>query len=61
MVASILQVVIGATGLLGWLIRFIGPLAIAPTVALAGLALFTVAGDYAAKQWWISLVYDNCA
>ena len=56
MVASIFQVVIGFTGIVGAMLRFIGPLAVAPTIALAGLALFGVASDFAAKQWWITLV-----
>ena len=56
MVASVFEVVIGFTGLIGFLLRWIGPLAIAPTIALAGLALFDVAAAYAAKQWWIALV-----
>ena len=56
MIASLFQVVIGFTGLIGVMLRWIGPLAIAPTIALAGLALFDVAASYAAKQWWITLV-----
>ena len=56
MVASVFQVIIGFTGIIGFMLRFIGPLAIAPTIALAGLALFDVAGNYASKQWWVALV-----
>ena len=56
MLASVVQVVIGLSGLMGFMLRFIGPLAIAPTIALAGLALFDVASVYASKQWWIALV-----
>ena len=43
MVASVFQVVIGFSGIIGFLLRWIGPLAIAPTIALAGLALFDTA------------------
>ena len=56
MVASLFQVVIGFSGLMGFLMRFIGPLAISPTISLAGLALFPVATDKASTQWWIALV-----
>lgn len=56
MVASLVQVVIGFTGILGLMLRFIGPLAVAPTIALAGLALFDVAAESSSKQWWIALV-----
>ncbi|XP_041365515.1 solute carrier family 23 member 1-like isoform X2 [Gigantopelta aegis] len=56
LVASVFQVVIGFSGLLGLLLRFIGPLTIAPTIALIGLSLFSAAADKASKQWWIALL-----
>lgn len=56
MVASIFQVVIGFTGAIGWMLQYIGPLSISPTISLAGLALFDVASGFASKQWWITLV-----
>ena len=49
MVSSLFQIVIGFTGLIGVLLRFIGPLTIAPTIALVGVALFHVAADHAGK------------
>ena len=42
-VASIFQLVIGYTGLLGLLLKFISPLTIGPSVAMIGLSLFDVA------------------
>lgn len=56
MVAALFQVLIGFSGLMGWMLRFIGPLSIAPTIALIGLSLFDVAAEFAKKQWWITLV-----
>ena len=56
MLASLVQVVIGATGALGILLRFIGPLAIAPTIALIGISLFANAAEFCAKQWYIALM-----
>jgi len=56
MVSALFQVVIGFTGLIGILLRFIGPLAIAPTITLVGVALFTVAVEQAGKHWGISLM-----
>jgi len=50
MVSALFQVVIGFTGLIGILLRFIGPLAIAPTITLVGVALFTVAVEQAGKS-----------
>ena len=47
MVSSLFQIVIGFTGLVGFLLRFIGPLPIAPTITLVGVALFKVAAGNA--------------
>ena len=49
MISSLFQIVIGFTGLIGILLRFIGPLTIAPTIALVGVALFHVAAEHAGK------------
>ena len=49
MISSLFQIVIGFTGLIGFLLRFIGPLTIAPTITLVGVALFRVAADHAGK------------
>lgn len=50
MVSSIIQVVIGFSGFVGFFLRFIGPVTIAPTIALIGLSLIDVclvnAGKY---------------
>ena len=47
MVSSCFQIIVGFSGLIGLLLRFIGPLTIAPTITLVGLSLFRVAADYA--------------
>lgn len=59
MVSALFQILIGFSGLIGLLLRFIGPLVIAPTIALVGLSLFSVAGGMASKQWGIALLYVN--
>ncbi|ELT90298.1 hypothetical protein CAPTEDRAFT_124038 [Capitella teleta] len=56
LVASLFQIFIGFTGIMGFMLRFIGPLAVSPTISLAGLALFDNAAVHASKQWWITLV-----
>ena len=56
MLASLVQVAVGASGVLGVLLRFIGPLAIAPTIALIGISLFKVAADFCGKQWYIAIM-----
>ncbi|TDH00219.1 hypothetical protein EPR50_G00186120 [Perca flavescens] len=54
MVASVLQILVGFSGLIGFLMRFIGPLTIAPTVSLIGLSLYDSAGDKVGSHWGIS-------
>ncbi|XP_020617462.1 solute carrier family 23 member 2-like isoform X2 [Orbicella faveolata] len=54
-VSSLFQIVIGFTGLIGILLRFIGPLTIAPTITLVGVALFHVAAEHAGNHWGISM------
>nr|XP_044637100.1 solute carrier family 23 member 1-like isoform X1 [Equus asinus] len=56
MVASCVQILAGFTGLIGFLMRFIGPLTIAPTISLVALPLFHSAGNDAGIQWGIALV-----
>ena len=46
MVASLFQIFVGFSGLMGLMMRFVGPLTVAPTIALIGLALFGAAGDF---------------
>ncbi|KAG9272128.1 solute carrier family 23 member 2-like [Astyanax mexicanus] len=54
LVASVVQVVLGLSGLVGLVLKFIGPLAIAPTISLIGLALFKEAGQKSGAHWGIS-------
>lgn len=54
--ASITQVVVGGLGLIGLILRFVGPLTIAPTISLIGLSLTHVVSDFCDKQWGIALL-----
>ena len=61
MVSALFKIVIGLTGLIGVLLRFIGPLTIAPTITLIGIGLFNVAAERAGflsrdilkKDWFL--------
>uniref|UniRef100_A0A8C5QU29 Solute carrier family 23 member 1 n=1 Tax=Leptobrachium leishanense TaxID=445787 RepID=A0A8C5QU29_9ANUR len=53
-VASALQIFLGFSGLIGFLLRFIGPLSIAPTITLIGLSLFNEAGKKCGAHWGIA-------
>lgn len=57
MVASVVQMLVGFSGLIGFLLRFIGPLTTAPTISLIGLSLYNTAGDKAGSHWGISAMY----
>ncbi|XP_047551629.1 solute carrier family 23 member 1-like isoform X1 [Lutra lutra] len=56
MVASCVQMLVGFSGLIGFLMRFIGPLTIAPTISLVALPLFDSAGSNAGVHWGIAAV-----
>ncbi|XP_048744998.2 solute carrier family 23 member 2-like isoform X1 [Ostrea edulis] len=56
MLASIVQLVLGCTGLMGFFLRFIGPLTIAPTISLIGLSLTAVAADINQYHWGIAIL-----
>ncbi|XP_066928337.1 solute carrier family 23 member 1-like [Clytia hemisphaerica] len=59
-VSSLFQVFVGCTGIIGFVMRFIGPLTVAPTIALVGLALFGAAGSFASEQWGIAALTVFC-
>ena len=52
-VGSVVEMVVGYTGLIGKLLRFVGPITIAPTIALIGLALFEHGAPKAGTHWGI--------
>ncbi|XP_060065562.1 solute carrier family 23 member 2-like [Ylistrum balloti] len=52
--ASLTQVILGCTGVMGFLLKFIGPLTIAPTISLIGLSLTGVANDFNTVHWGIA-------
>ncbi|KAK2182863.1 hypothetical protein NP493_333g02120 [Ridgeia piscesae] len=55
-VASCVEVLVGVVGGMGFLLRYIGPLTIAPTISLVGLPLAPVAASFCAKHWWIAIM-----
>ena len=48
---SVAEIIVGASGLVGRLLRFVGPITIAPTIALIGLALFKFGAPEAGRYW----------
>ena len=59
MVAAMFQILIGFTGLVGFLLRFVGPLTIAPTITLVGLALFQASADFSGMKTILTSVLTS--
>ena len=55
MVSSVFGVLVGFTGIVGFLLRYIGPITIAPTITMIGLSLFDAASGKSQGQWWIAI------
>ncbi|XP_048244590.1 solute carrier family 23 member 2-like [Haliotis rufescens] len=55
MAASLVEILIGGTGLVGRLLRFVGPITVAPTIALIGLSLYKIPIRYSKSSWELSL------
>ncbi|KAL5021813.1 hypothetical protein ScPMuIL_000968 [Solemya velum] len=56
MLASLVQVLVGGSGLAGFILRFIGPLTIAPTIALIGFSLTGVVESFCEYHWGIAFM-----
>lgn len=50
---AVVEIVLGYTGMIGKLLRFVGPITIAPTIALIGLSLFKFGAPVAGTHWGI--------
>jgi solute carrier family 23 (nucleobase transporter), member 1 len=50
-IGAIAEIGIGYSGLVGKMLRFVGPITIAPTIALIGLALFKFGAPVAGSHW----------
>ena len=55
MVAGLVEILIGGSGVISILLTFIGPLTVAPTIMMIGLGVTTLGFELAGKQWLISL------
>ena len=55
-VASLTQVILGTSGAIGFLMRFIGPLTVVPVIALIGLAMFQPIVTSAQHSWLLAIV-----
>ncbi len=56
MFASVFEIVLGYSGIMGKINRLIGPLSIGPTITMIGLALYGVGAPFMASNWTISFI-----
>ncbi len=56
MFASIFEIVLGYSGLMGIIKKAISPIVIAPTIAMIGLSLYGIGAPWMAGNWFISLL-----
>ncbi len=56
MIASVVEIVLGYTGVMGKVRKIISPIVIGPTIAMIGLALFGIGAPWMAGNWIISLI-----
>ncbi|XP_040297243.1 solute carrier family 23 member 3 [Bufo bufo] len=55
LVAGLLQVLFGVSGLWGWILQFCGPMVVAPVLSIIGLSCYKPAAMLCASNWGISL------
>ena len=56
MIASVFEIALGYTGIMGRVRKLIGPITIGPTIAMIGLALYGIGAPWMASNWTISLI-----
>ena len=56
MVASLVEIVLGYTGIMGYIRKAISPIVIGPTIAMIGLSLFGLGASKMATNWIVSLI-----
>ena len=52
--AGSIHAVTGLTGMVGFLLRFIGPITVIPTILLIGLSLYKAVTGFCAIHWGIA-------
>ncbi|XP_077861835.1 solute carrier family 23 member 1-like [Saccoglossus kowalevskii] len=55
-VSSCVEVLLGLFGVMGFLLRFIGPLTVGPTIVMIGLGIYRVAALFSSGHWGISFL-----
>jgi len=56
MLAGVVEVVLGSSGIIGILVRFIGPLTLCPSLALIGLSMSGVIAQHCHDHWGVAIL-----
>ncbi|XP_061194733.1 solute carrier family 23 member 1-like [Saccostrea echinata] len=59
--AGFLHMLVGLTGTVGFVLRFIGPITVIPTILLIGINVFTVVYRFCSTHWGVSLLTTSIA
>lgn len=54
MAAGAFHFLAGITGMVGFIMRFVGPITIVPSITLIGLLVYKVALRFAQTQWGVA-------
>lgn len=57
MLAGVIHMFIGMTGLVGLLLKFVGPITVIPMLLLLGIEFYSVMTDLCDAHWGISAMY----
>jgi len=55
LLGAIVEMLVGFTGLIGKLQKFVSPVVIGPVIAMIGLALYQAGAPLAAANWWLAI------
>ena len=53
--AGFVEFIIGSLGIIGLILKFVGPLTISPVICLIGLSVMDTAMDKASLNWFIAI------
>lgn len=57
LVSGLVQLVLGMSGVCGWVTRRCGPMVLAPSLSIIGLSAYKEAAFFCSTNWGIALLY----
>jgi len=56
MIAGAFHMLVGLTGIVGFLLRFIGPITVVPALTIMALYVYSATVRFASAQWGIAMM-----